>query len=182
MLYSALHNRWFRLIAALAGEVLIAFGVNLFIVPLGLYSGGVLGVCQLFRTLLQTYIGVDLGSFDITGILYFIVNIPILIYGYRVLGRALAAKTIICTIAYSVISSISHPRHSHCQRLSDLLSDRRSSHRLWLRHCADLWLQQRRSGRHRPLPQQKGQLLHCGPFLSDFQHFPLRHLPVPVQR
>ena len=106
MLYSALHNRWFRLIAALAGEVLIAFGVNLFIVPLGLYSGGVLGVCQLFRTLLQTYIGVDLGSFDITGILYFIVNIPILIYGYRVLGRALAAKTIICTIAYSVISSI----------------------------------------------------------------------------
>ena len=106
MLYSALHNRWFRLIAALAGEVLIAFGVNLFIVPLALYSGGVLGVCQLFRTLLQTYIGVDLGSFDITGILYFIVNIPILIYGYRVLGRALAAKTIICTIAYSVISSI----------------------------------------------------------------------------
>ena len=106
MLYSALHNRWFRLIAALAGEVLIAFGVNLFIVPLGLYSGGVLCVCQLFRTILQTYIEVDLGSFDITGILYFIVNIPILIYGYRVLGRALAAKTIICTIAYSVISSI----------------------------------------------------------------------------
>ena len=50
--------------------------------------------------------GVDLGSFDITGILYFIVNIPILIYGYRVLGRALAVKTIICTVAYSVISSI----------------------------------------------------------------------------
>lgn len=106
MLHNALHNRWFRLVAALAGEVLIAAGVNLFIVPLGLYSGGVLGVCQLIRTLLQTYMGVDLGSFDITGILYFIVNIPILIYGYRALGRALAAKTIVCTVAYSVVSSI----------------------------------------------------------------------------
>lgn len=106
MLHNALHNRWFRLVAALAGEVLIAVGVNLFIVPLGLYSGGVLGVCQLIRTLLQTYMGVDLGSFDITGILYFIVNIPILIYGYRALGRALAAKTIVCTVAYSVVSSI----------------------------------------------------------------------------
>ena len=106
MLHNALHNRWFRLVAALAGEVLIAAGVNLFIVPLGLYSGGVLGVCQLIRTLLQTYMRVDLGSFDITGILYFIVNIPILIYGYRALGRALAAKTIVCTVAYSVVSSI----------------------------------------------------------------------------
>ena len=54
MLYNALHNRWLRLIAALAGEALIAIGVNLFIVPLGLYSGGILGVCQLIRPLLQT--------------------------------------------------------------------------------------------------------------------------------
>ena len=76
MLYSALHNRWLRLVAALAGEALIAAGVNLFIVPLGLYSGGILGVCQLIRTLLQTYVGLDFSAFDITGILYFIANIP----------------------------------------------------------------------------------------------------------
>lgn len=106
MLYSALHNRWLRLFAALAGEAFIAIGVNLFIVPLGLYSGGVLGVCQLIRTLLQTHLGMQFGSFDIAGVLYFLVNIPILIYGYKVLGRALAGKTIICTVAYSVLSSI----------------------------------------------------------------------------
>ena len=106
MLYSALHNRWLRLFAALIGEALIAVGVNLFIVPLSLYSGGVLGVCQLIRTLVQTHFGMDFGSFDITGILYFIVNIPILIYGYKVLGRAIAAKTIICTVAYSLFSSM----------------------------------------------------------------------------
>lgn len=106
MLYSALHNRWLRLFAALVGEALIAAGVNLFIVPLGLYSGGVLGVCQLIRTLAQSHLDIVFGSFDITGILYFLVNIPILLYGYKVLGRALAGKTIICTVAYSVLASI----------------------------------------------------------------------------
>lgn len=106
MLYSALHNRWLRLFAALVGEALIAAGVNLFIVPLGLYSGGVLGVCQLIRTLAQTHLNINLGSFDITGILYFLANIPILLYGYKVLGRALAGKTIACTVAYSVLASI----------------------------------------------------------------------------
>ena len=106
MLYSALHNRWLRLVAALAGEALIAAGVNLFIVPLGLYSGGILGVCQLIRTLLQTYVGLDFSTFDITGILYFIANIPLLLYGYRVLGRALAGKTIICTVAYSLFATL----------------------------------------------------------------------------
>lgn len=106
MLYNTLHNRWLRLIAALAGESLIAAGVNLFIVPIGLYSGGVLGVCQLIRTLLQTYAGLDFSSFDVTGILYFVANIPLLLYGYKVLGRGLAGKTIICTVAYSVFATI----------------------------------------------------------------------------
>ena len=106
MLYNALHNRWLRLIAALAGEALIAIGVNLFIVPLGLYSGGILGVCQLIRTLLQTYAGLDFGSFDVTGILYFIANVPLLLYGYKVLGRGLAGKTIICTVAYSLFATL----------------------------------------------------------------------------
>ena len=44
MLYNTFHNRWLRLIAAVAGEFIAALGINLFIVPLGLYSGGTLGV------------------------------------------------------------------------------------------------------------------------------------------
>lgn len=106
MLYNALHNRWLRLIAALVGEALVAVGINLFIVPLDLYSGGVLGVCQLIRTLLQTSFGMNFGTYDIAGVLYFLVNIPILIYGYKALGRSLAIKSIICTVAYSLFCSI----------------------------------------------------------------------------
>ena len=60
----------------------------------------------MIRTLLQTYAGLDFGSFDVTGILYFIANVPLLLYGYKVLGRGLAGKTIICTVAYSLFATL----------------------------------------------------------------------------
>ena len=70
MLYNTVHNRWLRLVVAVLGELITALGINLFIVPKGLYSGGTLGVCQLIRTMLQTYLHLDFGSYDIAGMLY----------------------------------------------------------------------------------------------------------------
>ena len=91
---------------ALCGELISALGINLFIVPLGLYSGGTLGVCQLIRTLMQTYLHLDFGTFDIAGVLYFLTNIPILYFAYRVLGRGMALRTIVCTTCYSLLYSV----------------------------------------------------------------------------
>jgi len=87
------------------GQLIFAISVNLFIVPLGLYNGGLLGLCQLVRTLLL-HLGLVLGAYDVTGILYFLANIPILLLAYRVLGRELVVKTLICTISYSLFSSL----------------------------------------------------------------------------
>ena len=106
MLYNTLHNRWLRIVAAVVGELIAAAALNLFIVPLNLYTGGAMGVCQLIRTLLQTYLGLNFGSYDIAGILYFLVNIPILLYGYKYLGQGLVIKTIICTVSYSLFYSL----------------------------------------------------------------------------
>ncbi|MDD3346397.1 YitT family protein [Oscillibacter sp.] len=106
MLYNTLHNRWLRLIAAVVGELIAAVALNLFIVPLHLYTGGAMGVCQLIRTLLQTYLGVNFGPYDIAGVLYFLVNIPILLFAYKILGKALVVKTLICTLSYSLFYSI----------------------------------------------------------------------------
>ena len=106
MLYNTLHNRTLRLALAVVGELITAAGINLCIIPLGLYSGGTLGVCQLIRTMLQTYLHLDFGTFDIAGVLYLITNIPILIFAWRVLGRGLAMRTIVCTAAYSVFASL----------------------------------------------------------------------------
>lgn len=106
MLYTTLHNRWLRILAGVFGQLIIAVAGRLFIVPLGLYSGGLMGSCQLIRTLLQTYLGLSFGAYDIAGILYFLLNIPLLLLAYRILGRALVAKTIVCTIAYSLFYSM----------------------------------------------------------------------------
>nr|WP_325304382.1 YitT family protein [uncultured Dysosmobacter sp.] len=98
MLYNTLHSRWLRMVVALCGELISALGINLFIVPLG--------VCQLIRTLMQTYLHLDFGTFDIAGVLYFLTNIPILYFAYRVLGRGMALRTIVCTTCYSLLYSV----------------------------------------------------------------------------
>lgn len=105
MLYNTLHNRWLRLVAAVVGELISAAALNLFIVPLNLYTGGLMGVCQLIRTLLLSA-GISFGSTDVAGILYFLVNVPILLFAYKSLGRVLVAKTLICTVSYSLFYSI----------------------------------------------------------------------------
>ena len=106
MLYNTLHNRWLRLVAAVVGELIAAAALNLFIVPLHLYTGGILGECQLARTLMQTYLGISFGPYDIAGILYFLSNIPILLLAYKTLGKTLVFKTLICTVSYSLFYSI----------------------------------------------------------------------------
>ena len=106
MMYNSLHHRWLRLRAAMLGEGVVALALNLFIVPLGLYSGGLMGFCQLIRTLLQEKMGLSFGGADIAGILYFISNIPILLLGWKTLGRMMTFKTIACTVSFSFFYSI----------------------------------------------------------------------------
>ena len=105
MLQATLHRPRLRLIIAVLGEFLMALALNLFIVPQGLYTGGLMGVCQLLRTLAQTWLDLDFGTHDIAGILYYIANIPILLAAYKTLGRVFVVKTLICTTAYSIFYS-----------------------------------------------------------------------------
>ena len=106
MLYNTLHHRWLRLIAAVVGELISAAALNLFIVPLNLYNGGLLGLCQIIRTLMQEYLHISFGAYDVAGIFYFIINIPILLFAYKTLGRSFVLKTLICTASYSLFYSL----------------------------------------------------------------------------
>ena len=103
MFYNTMHKPALRVLVALFGELLASATVKLLIVPLNLYNGGLLGVCQLARTLLQDYLGMGVG--DIAGVLYFIANLPILVLANRDLGRTFVFKTILCTTAYSAFYS-----------------------------------------------------------------------------
>lgn len=90
-----------RLAIAVFGTFLYALGMNLFVVPLGLYTGGIMGICQLIRTLLIQYLGFSFGGFDISGLIYYIINIPLFIVLMKRVGRRFFAKTLICVTSMS---------------------------------------------------------------------------------
>lgn len=100
-----MQNRWLRFALAVLGTFINSFGINFFIVPLGLYGGGLTGVAQLIRTLLERAVTLPAGV-DFAGILYFLFNIPILILAWRSLGRGFAVRTVICTLTSSLFLSI----------------------------------------------------------------------------
>ena len=89
---------------AVGGSLLFALGVNLIIVPLGLYNGGFMGAAQLLRTFLVDVCGLPVPSgIDMSGIIYFIINIPLLYMGLRFLGKEFAVKTLITVAIQSIL-------------------------------------------------------------------------------
>ena len=98
-----------KLCTIIFGSFLFSAAINLFIVPSNLYNGGFLGMSQVARYILVHYCNIDFGDFDISGLLYFFVNIPILYIAYSKLGRNFFVKTIISvsvnTFFLSVIKS-----------------------------------------------------------------------------
>ena len=95
-----------RLLVAVFGSFLYSFGINRFVVPLGLYTGGLMGICQLIRTLLTQGLHIDFGSFDIAGLIYYMMNIPLFLIAWKKMGRIYLVKTIICVTFTTIFLSM----------------------------------------------------------------------------
>ncbi len=95
-----------RFLGVAVGAIISAAGMNLFVVPAGLYSGGVMGICQLIRTFLVQSLHLNLGSMDIAGILYYIANIPLLLIAWKQVEHRIVAKTIVFATCYSLAISL----------------------------------------------------------------------------
>lgn len=95
-----------RLFFALCGAAIYAVGVNFFVVPVSLYSGGLMGASQVIRTVLVSYLDLPLGSFDIAGLIYYAVNIPILILAMKNISKQFFVKTIACVTIQTVFLSL----------------------------------------------------------------------------
>lgn len=95
-----------RLFTLLVGCFVYCIGVNMFIVPASLYSGGGLGLCQIVRTLLSDYLGIHFGAVDIAGILYYILNVPILIAAWINIDRWFVFRTLISVTTMTILLSI----------------------------------------------------------------------------
>lgn len=89
-------EQWKETIWASAGSFLFAFGVNVIITPLGLYNGGFMGIAQLIRTVLfQVFDFSFLRQFDIAGIIYYIINIPIFYWAFREMGKGFLVRSLV---------------------------------------------------------------------------------------
>ena len=84
---------WFKFAKCISGVFLYSLAVNLFIVPNNLYTGGVLGLAQILRTAIISVFNIN-ASFDISSIIYYIINIPLLLIGYRKISKTFIVRTI----------------------------------------------------------------------------------------
>ncbi|MBU3877997.1 YitT family protein [Faecalicatena sp. AGMB00832] len=91
-------QRLFGMGNAILGSVMFAFGLNVFITPLSLYNGGFMGISQLIRTLIVHVFHFSFGQTDIAGIIYFLINIPLIYMAWSKMGKEFFARSIITII------------------------------------------------------------------------------------
>lgn len=84
-------RKWPALCAVLLGAMLCAAGFNLFLVPHKLLSGGVSGIAMIVGYYTDWNIG----------LLYFVFNFPIMLWGLAVIGRSFIALSIVSVLATS---------------------------------------------------------------------------------
>lgn len=95
-----------RTLGSVLGAFLYAAGINLFMVPAGLYTGGVMGICQVIRTILAELFNLNFQNIDIAGIIYYIFNIPIFFVAFTRLGKRFFFKTVVSVTAMTAFFSM----------------------------------------------------------------------------
>lgn len=99
-------NEYVRTLGTVLGALLYAFAMNKFIIPISLYSGGFMGISQIIRTVLVDYLKMPIGNFDIAGIIYYVLNVPVFILAYKSLGKTFFRKTVLSVTSISIFLSI----------------------------------------------------------------------------
>ena len=95
--------KWKDLLQVVLGVLIGSFAINTFIVPNHLYNGGVLGVSQLIRSGLESIFDLP---FDVSGTIYFLLNIPLLFMGYKLLSKTFFYRTIVIVVLHTIFLSI----------------------------------------------------------------------------
>lgn len=92
-------------IKMLLGSVMFCFAVNIFVVPNNLYTGGVLGIAQLIRSIVIEVFSLKI-SFDFSGILYYLLNIPLFVLAYKKLSKTFFIRTLIVITLQTLMLSL----------------------------------------------------------------------------
>ncbi len=92
-IFDIFHWDFRDLLKAVVGSFLFCFAINFFVVPNHLYTGGVLGLSQLLRSILIDIFKIQ-SSFDFSGIIYYMINIPLFYIAYKSLGKTFFFRTL----------------------------------------------------------------------------------------
>lgn len=81
------------------GGLIYAAAINLFVLPSGLYIGNLTGIA----TIIQELLGLVIPKVqDLTGVLFLLLNLPLLIISFRSINRKFFFKTILTIIVESI--------------------------------------------------------------------------------
>ncbi len=94
-----------EIILIIAGSFLFSASMNWIILPHAMYSGGFLGIAQLLRMLLHFFPGMQQAG-DLAGIIYFMLNVPLLAIAWFRFGRWFFMKTALCIVFYSTFLAV----------------------------------------------------------------------------
>lgn len=103
---------YMQVFKAVLGIFIFCFALNIFIIPMGLYNGGILGLAQLIRTIIIDNLNIKV-NFDIAGLLNFVINVPLFILAYKNISKTFFSRTLFCvtiqTIFLTCIPNLSVP-------------------------------------------------------------------------
>ena len=96
--------RWGKQILMICvGNLMLALVMNFIITPFNLYCSGAMGVAQLVTVLITDVLHIPtIPGIDMLGIVYWAINIPVLLYGAKQLGRKFLINTIISITVLSL--------------------------------------------------------------------------------
>ncbi len=89
----------------LLGGIIYSFGMNCFLRPLSLYSGGMMGFAQLIQELLRR-LGFTFDGFNISGVIYYLMNVPAILISLKRMRRRFIAKTLFAITSITVLLSV----------------------------------------------------------------------------
>ena len=98
-------NELLRCLGILGGTLLYSLGMNLFVVPAGLYTGGIMGLSQLLRTFLLQWTGWT-PKVDIAGFINYAINLPMLLIAWKRLDHRIVLKTLLSVTSTTLFLSL----------------------------------------------------------------------------
>lgn len=93
------------IIKMIIGTFMFCIAINVFVVPNNLYTGGVLGISQLIRSVITSIFKIEI-DFDISGLIYYIINIPLFIVAYKNLSKPFFYRTLLVITIQTILLSI----------------------------------------------------------------------------